>query len=110
LTVSASLAQRFGASATVVNERRERIEAYQWALAKRQPRGLRSDELADDAPRAIAYFDHLQSRGEVEEARTILNEMHVTEAQASARYKKERAEAQQPPIIPGGGGLKLPSQ
>jgi len=69
---------------------------------------LRSDELADDAPKAIAYFDHLQSRGEIEEARNILAELHVSEAQASARYRQERADVAAPPISPNGSGLRLP--
>jgi hypothetical protein len=110
LTVAASLAQRFGAEPAVVKERRQRIEAYQWALARRQPRGLRSDQLETDAPAAIAYFDHLQSRGEIEEAKTILAEMHLSESQAALRYEKERDASRAGHAPESGGGLRLPGR
>jgi hypothetical protein len=115
-TVAASLSKNFGAPAAVVAVRRERVEAWQWAIAQNQPGGLLTNDPRENAAQVIAYVDDLNLAGEAAAAKRELAEKHLSEAQAAARYRQAREAAKSaepvssgPLLPPVGSGLHAPT-
>jgi hypothetical protein len=106
-TVAASLSKNFGASQAVVTARRERVEAWQWAIVQNQPGGLLTNDPRENAVQVIAYIDGLNEAGEAVAARRVLAERHLSEAQAAARYREAR-EAAKSANAPASSGALLP--
>ncbi len=116
-TVAASLSKNFGAPEALVSARRERVEAWQWAIAQNQPGGLLTNDPSANATQVIAYVDGLNEAGEAAAARRVLAERHLSEPQAAARYREARAAAKsagpaasgEPLLPPVGAGLHPPA-
>ena len=115
-TVAASLAKNFGGTPALVTTRRERVEAWQWAIAQNQPVGLLTNDPRANAGEVIAYIDGLNSAGEVAAAQKVLAERHLSEAEAAARYREARRATKEMPLTgpgtpilpPVGAGLHAP--
>ncbi len=95
-TVAASLSAHFGAPPEVVQQRRERVEAWQWAVAQNQPRGLLSSDPRSNAAEVITYIDNLNQQGEAAAAKRVLLAKHLTESQAATLYRAARAQPKAP--------------